>query len=392
MSGEVEEWSNFFDQMFHEAKKQIQKRYRLEEDGSGPPEIVAVREIAANLHCPVRIVDVKIDTNKHKHIQDRICQMIRYDFSQLGLASSMVEYLGVVDADDSERFRELFVNSFGLQDGYFEDFCKDFRTIGFFDDQTNLYVQFSPYDIRKYFNKFVFDFLSHVFDSAVVQRIRETSRKGVDWLSKFKLNPDPIVPYAELVKMDKIVGFFPRFSEGTGIEKLQEDTCNIQLMPGVPEEVVRIFRNAKDLYIYGFFRYSFFTIAQHYAFLALESAIKNRYYQSFPKENTLTNERGESVKIGDIDHQRIIDFCRRNRWNVYKLRINGEKFAFKTSDLLDWLEHKGIVTRWERKLCNRGMDIRNYMSHLTSPSVIMPSHSAQSLAFVADLINRLYSH
>ena len=387
MSDKVEEWTSFFKKVFSETKKQIQEQYRLEKDGSGPPQTIGIREITENLRFPVRIADIKFCAKEHEHVEDETCQIIRYDFSQLGKASSTVEYLGVFDASDDKRLKKLLVESFGVGD----DFLDGFQTTGMYDKQTNVYIQFSPYDTRKNFNRFFQEFVWFVLDMAVLEKVRQESSKGVDWLSRFKLSPDPILTYDEVTKMDRIVGFFSPFARGAGIEKLQEDICNIQLIPDVPEEVKKIFRNAKDLYIYGFFRYNFFTIAQHYAFLALESAIKRKYYQSFQKENFLTNEKNESAKIGEIDHQKIIDFCKRSGWHIRKLWINGEKFAYRISDLLDWLEKNRIITNYERKLCSRGMNMRNYMSHLTNPWVITLGHSARSLEFVADVINRLYS-
>ena len=181
-------------------------------------------------------------------------------------------------------------------------------------------------------------------------------------------------------------------AEGAGIERLQKDISNIQLIPNVPEDVKKVFRHAKDLHIYGFFRYNFFAIAQHYAYLALESAIKNRYYQSFGKEVTLTNKKGETVRMGRIDHQGITDFCRKRRgWNARNLKIDGEKFAFSTKELLEWLVRKKIITMWERRKCERGMDLRNRMSHLTRAYIFPPGYSVQALEFVSDIINKMYS-
>jgi len=75
-----------------------------------------------------------------------------------------------------------------------------------------------------------------------------------------------------------------------------------------------------------------------------------------------------------------------------ELTINGEKFAANTKDLLDWLVKNKIATEWERKLCAKGMNFRNIMSHLTHPLVFPPSYSVRALSFVADIINRLFAY
>lgn len=391
MNDEVAEWTKFFNRVFSEVKKIVFEQYRLEEDGSGPPETLALIEVVAKFPCPVRIVEIKIDIERYEHIRDEVCQIVRYDFSKLGVAEGIVEYHGLIDARESDKLRELLVKSFDLSENCFQEFYRNFRVTGWCDDEINFYTQFPLYNIKNNFRKFVLDFLVHAFDP-LAAKIRQKFRKGIDWVSKFNLRPDPILPMSEITKMDKTLSLLLPFAEGVGIEKLQKDVSNLQLIPSVPDDVKRVFRHAKDLYIYGFFRYSFFTIAQHYAYLALESAIKNRYYQSFGKEIILTNEKGETVKMGRIDHQAVIDFCRRRKgWSRYRLKINGEKFAFRTEELLDWLVRKGIINRWERKQCESGMRLRHLMSHLTHAPILTPSYSMRALEFVADITNKLYS-
>ena len=265
--------------------------------------------------------------------------------------------------------------------------CKAF--VDFLGDQTGGNLTEAK-DRLAQAKKFNFRKLVVVSELKWKAKVREKFRKGVDWNSQFNLKPDPIVPMSELTKMDKTLSAFSGIEEG-GIAKLQKDVSDIQLIPAVPEDVKRVFQHAKDLYIYGFFRYNFFTIAQHYAYLALESAIKNRYYQSFGKEIVLTSHKGESVKVGRIDHQFIIDFCRRRRgWNVRKIKINNEKFVFYKWELLDWLVKKRIITKWERRRCERGMRLRDLMSHLTRAQILPPGYGVQELRFVADLINKIY--
>jgi hypothetical protein len=390
MKNKEVEWTDFFNRVFTEAKRMTFEQYQLEKDGSGPPETQAIREVAAKLPCPLRIAEIRIDTERHKHIRDAVCQIIRYDFSKLGITPQTVEYCGVVDARDSEELRKLLTRNFDLKETLFDDFNKDFRTTGWYDDEVGFCIQFPLYNIKDNFPKFVFDFLTNPF-SFLTEKICQKVRKRVDWSSKFNLKPDPILPMSEITRMDETLSAFLPFSEGAGIEKLQEGICNIQLIPSVPWDVREVFRRAKGLHIYGFFRFNFFAIAQHYAYLALESAIKNRYYQSFGKENTLENEKRTTVRMGSIDHQTIIDFCKRAKWRANKLKINGEKFAFSTRELLDWLVKKKIITEWERKQCDKGMRLRHLMSHLTRTYVFPPGYSVEALEFVADIINKLFS-
>jgi hypothetical protein len=57
-----------------------------------PPETLAIREVAAKSPCPLRIAEIRVDNEKHKHIRDAVCQIIRYDFSKLGIVPQTVKY------------------------------------------------------------------------------------------------------------------------------------------------------------------------------------------------------------------------------------------------------------------------------------------------------------
>lgn len=72
MKDKESEWTDFFNRVFIEAKRMIFRQYPLEKDGSGPPETQAIRGVAAKLPCPLRIAEIRIDTEKHKHIASKI--------------------------------------------------------------------------------------------------------------------------------------------------------------------------------------------------------------------------------------------------------------------------------------------------------------------------------
>jgi hypothetical protein len=386
MSEKVREWSDFFNSFFDEVKRVVPAQYSLEEDGSGPPEILVVREVVTNFPCPLRIAEIKIDLKKHREIEDDLCQIIRYDFSKLEMAGGTVEYYGIFDEEDP-KLRELLEKKFDLSFP-FEEF-KEFRTIAWFDDKIESYVQFTLYNIKKDIKRFISDFLTGPFND-LVARMRRSFNRKVYWNSKFNLKPDPILSTSEITRMDPTLRGFLPFSKGAGIEELQKDICDIVLIPSVPDPVKGVFRRAKDLFIFGFFRYRFFTISFHYSYLALESAIRHKYYQSLG-EKALLSEKGETIEVRGINHQRVLDICKQKGWNIHNLRINGEKFVFSQNGLLNWLLGKRIITIWEKKMCESGMNFRNIMSHVMHPPVFLPSHSIQALEFVADIINRLYS-
>ena len=129
---------------------------------------------------------------------------------------------------------------------------------------------------------------------------------------------------------------------------MQKEICDVLLIPGVLDDVRYVFSRAKKLYIFGYFDYSLFTISQHYAFLALESALRNRYQEL----------HGESDKFVGLD--RVI------------------------KELVD----KKIIPKGEAKLYGAGRFLRNSLSHLTKRKIMPPGPGI--LEQVAYQINYLY--
>lgn len=176
------------------------------------------------------------------------------------------------------------------------------------------------------------------------------------------------------------------------VEDLQKDICDIQLIPTVPEEVKRIFKAAKDLYVFGYFRWYFFTISEHYANLAIESAIKHKYTQYLGEKVVLTCNGGDlSHEMIKPSYKGMIEFCKQNKkqgWNYRKLKVNGEKFPWIMRDLLDWLLKNGIQTKWQIDQLKFAIDARNDLSHLES--VKIRYIGTTELKHVSVLINDLY--
>jgi hypothetical protein len=65
-----------------------------------------------SLPCPVKMLELRVDTERHKHIEDKVCQLIGYDFSKLGNRS--VAYCGLIDANDTNGFNKFLAEEFGL--------------------------------------------------------------------------------------------------------------------------------------------------------------------------------------------------------------------------------------------------------------------------------------
>lgn len=378
---EKTEWLGFFDKAFNEIKAIILKQYPLEDDGSGSPETLAFREVVESFPCPIRLVEIKINKGIYSYIQDETCQMIRYDFKNLG--QRKFEYYGIIDSKDKEKMKRVLTAHFEFDNKSFEHFYQDFRIVGWSDETSNFYVQFTLYNIKDNLKRFVLD-LAVSFQSYFGRQIVERIKRVLDFNSMFDLKPDRILSLEEINRVDPTTQTF-----GKSTEYFQQQICDVQLIPNVPEHPRRVFESAKKLYIFGYFYYRFFTISEHYAYLALESAIRNRYNQSLGARVVVTNPEGESVELSPSWFN-VFFLCRRNKrkWNLFKIKVNEEKFPYNNKLLLDWLVQKEIITKWERRQYNVGIDLRNALSHQEFASIHSPNSS--TLKIVADRINKLF--
>jgi hypothetical protein len=397
--GVFSSYQDFFDIVFQRLKTKFDEIYPAEKAEELPPVVLGMKNFVHSLPCPVKVIELRVDTKKYRQIADDICQLVGYNFSKSGDHS--VSYCGIADADDTAAFNKFLTEEFGLSpsEELAKGFCCDLATIYFSDtDKPDVHFQFPRYDIRRKPEQFVSDIFRLISE---IQLSPETTQKfwpkEVDFNALYGLPEDQVLPFSMVIEKDPILSGFVKLSgdeaKSITIEDLQRRISAVQLIPQVPDAVKRVFRIAKELYIFGYFRYMFFTVSEHYAFLALESAIKNRYVVSLGDKAILKNPKGHQQEIRPPSWERIFDFClhhRREGWNVHQIEVNGADFPATMSKLLDWLVANKVIPKWERPRYEAGVHLRDSLSHLESPSVLMPS--AQTLKTTAEEINRLYAN
>ncbi len=346
------EYFTYFSEFFENVKEQFRKSVGLKEVDELSSGELAFRDAISSLPCPVSIIRLKIDITKHEKAKNNVYHLITYDFSNFG--ESSIKYYGEVDLDEIEKYREL-LEDFNIDKQKIE-WLRDFKTLGYGDPDQWYWVWIIPYDILENAEEYVRDFLYHPTNSFLMifeNKILQKFERKIDYNSKYGLKNDPVLPLSELLKKDK------RFSSSVKVDKsgrvrektiedLQKSICGIQLIPNVPEEVKKVFNGAKRLRIFGYFEYYFFTISEHYAYLALESALRNRYNEIYGKP--------------------------KNHISLYKV--------------IQKLVKKGIIPKGETKAYDYGRYFRNVLSHLTEPSIMLPS--SVTLERVAYQINQIY--
>lgn len=210
----------------------------------------------------------------------------------------------------------------------------------------------------------------------------------VDFNAKYGLKPDPVLAAQELLQPNFLSAGFARVDTGQllSLEDWQEQLSTILLIPPVPETVRRTFGIAKRLYLFGYFEYGFYTVAQHYAFLALEAAVYSRWVRTLPNPATIQAGDHQPQQMPEPTHYKMFEIwesCDR------KLRVEGEPFPNSVSKVLGRLEAKGIVRPDERVRLDAAMDLRNTFSHLEFAPVVTPA-VLDGIYITAQLINTIY--
>ena len=382
-------WNEFFDEVFNELRMKFKEIHPFKEDGEVSPDVVALRDAIFKLPCPVKVLELRFDSAKFAQVKDGIGHILRYDLSRIG--EKQVEYCGMIDVENRDTLKSVLIDKFDFPEITVADFVSNFKPIGLWDsEKLDYYIHFAQYDIRRYSDNYLSDLLQIFLYYIDTQLILKYKRE-IDFNSLYNLVADKVLPWEVFTTREPI---FDNLFRKPTIEDLQKDICAIQLIPTVPEEVKRIFKAAKDLYVFGYFRWYFFTISNHYSYLAIESAVKHRYNQWLGEKVVLTCED----KKGSLSHEmikpsyeRITDFCWQNQkqgCNIHKLKINGEDFPRNMKLLLEWLLKKGIQTKWQSDRLKLAIDMRNALSHLESVKILWPNSSG--LKTVAEQINTLY--
>ena len=175
-------------------------------------------------------------------------------------------------------------NTFGFEN---IELLMQLKPFSFISREGDYFGQFVPYPIPEHLDEYasqLFGFLGDRFWSYIQARYK----KGVDYNEKYGLKPDPILAADELLRPHPFSGSMVRLDgKPVGVEEWQDAVADLQLIPGVPEDVKGTFDVSKRLYVFALFEWRFFTISQHYAFLALEAAVQARWSRTLPDPVTV---------------------------------------------------------------------------------------------------------
>jgi len=375
---------------FDKIRDTFYENHKFEEkDEDNSPILLSYQDMVESLPPSIRVIEI-IGPPEHKQLKNGKGFLFHYDLNRL--KSNHVEFCGTVNYDDPEQLESLIVKKFKIDKNEIGDFaydlCKNFDIIGWESPSQLWYIHFISDDIMKnpeiFYERISFIFLKMPIDTLYEKFQRE---QHPNYNKIFNLASDPVLSLQDLLKSSMTED--DRFS----LQSLQKNVADIQLIPAVPEMVKRVFKRAKDLFIFGYFKYEFFTISQHYILLALESAIKTRYIASLNGVATLTDKQNPTLKyqLHAPTHNGIEQFIingHKTGWNKNRLLVNNEPFPSSGKKLVKWLLDKGLIRKWEEEFYDIGLQFRNNLSHLEFASILPPSPII--LRRIADQINYIF--
>jgi hypothetical protein len=210
---------------------------------------------------------------------------------------------------------------------------------------------------------------------------------ATDFNHKYGLTPDPVLDDAELLSPDVLPSSFVRVDTGVmpSLNDFQSVLAQILLIPQVPDSVRNTFRIAKRLYLFGRFEYGFYSVTQHYAYLAIEAAILCRWTASLPNPVTV-HFNGLIQQMSVPSHGQLVELF----WmkSGRSLLVDGLPFPNSPTKILKRLRETAIIDEMTEYRLSAVISLRNIHSHHESSTIVPPSTEILSLA--ADLVNTLF--
>lgn len=104
-----------------------------------------------------------------------------------------------------------------------------------------------------------------------------------------RFHAERLRPLAHVTDPDPRTKAFVRFNPETGEDRPLEigdyhaAVASLELHENVPEKVAVQFETARNLYLYAWFVYRFFPVAEHHTLVCLEYALRERYGNEIPE-------------------------------------------------------------------------------------------------------------
>lgn len=362
------EWDILFTNSFEFAKKDLTNYYSKKPDEITPKEQTILTGLS-KLPFPVGIIDISVDNKKYPHLEDDIIQLIHYDLEKMGMKQTT--YFGKISSNKDE-LTNVLVQYFKIDKNdsnqIADDITINFEYTGFFPSRTSR-IRFTRYNIKNNPKRFYDDF-RHLFitDFNEYFMAQYDTEVKVDFNLRYKLKSDTVLSDIDLL--------VPDVRTSLSLEKLQEIVSDMQFSPHVPKSIQEEFQRAKDLFVFCYFKYEFYTLSVRSALFSHESAMKLRYIQSLGnkaiiKHNSEILQKYTDPSYHDISNS-VRQLMRQKGWKLKHITVNDKKFPLTMKNIMNWLIENGIP-KWKFQMYHAGNYLRNSMAHTEQQIILSPS-------------------
>jgi len=210
--------------------------------------------------------------------------------------------------------------------------------------------------------------------------------------------PDP--RNACFVSIDDETGHFSPLT----IQGQHDDIATVVLHAGVPEDVAAQLETTKNLYLYAWFVYRFYPVAQHHALTCLELGLRTRFWgdiraKAVPchgKKPMLRDLLQFAISTGAVTNQGFAAW-HEIVWERARYRVEQERFRRMVAENITsmvWDESLVRVTAEDESVDYVGIlldtipKIRNDYAH---GSTNLHNQGLHTIRIVAEIINQLFA-
>lgn len=407
-----------YEHFFKEAFARIRKRFENEHRGkSGAAaevssslsvdSLAALTRVSASL-APGKpdgrrkekvhaLTNLSIDVYELQSEKRGTWTLVRYGWS-LNTAPQ-IRFRGEARLSTIKRGHPVLKNVFNLENEQFNQF-KSLKLAGWgerfdFSDpyRAGWWVIFYPYFLlgNGRLEQYVSETCRELSEGSTPQ-VKPIKTKTINFEELYAIAP---ARSAADLEPDHAMKLFPNLTP----ESLSQKAAEAILIPPVPDEIQSVFQTARNAARFGYYYYPFFTVAIHYAALALESAIVARYNAELAKpEKVVLKGPQFERELAQPTQRRIEEISRANNTLLKELTIQprevavkGKLFPHSRSLLSDWLAERRITSRWEvDEILKFALKMRNTLSHRQTETHLLPEQALSFLKSTAYQINKIF--
>lgn len=269
---------------FQRLKDSFEKDYPGKTYERNHPAEAAYADFHRSLPVPLRLRKVRLPPASWHRVHENVASVISFDLERLGELT--VEKLEDRDLPSLSELLDFLTAEFGFTWGDFTP-TDEFPVYQFsdWDAHHRWYTVFLPFDVAEDTEK-LYTEMWFLFRTSIWFDLSPRLTFEVNFLQVYGLQEDHIVSAEQLLqpaRPDAIRFDFRDPEEAETpltLENLQKDVATIQLIPGVPPGIREILETSKRLYVFSYFDTSFVQAAELYATLAIEAALRERYWQT----------------------------------------------------------------------------------------------------------------